>query len=76
MCSISDQRKITVKMTPMYPRCRGVCCYDRPGKEKHWDEAKTELKKLGLNVTEAGTEISDSYEKGEIIDQDVRRARQ
>ena len=29
-------------------------------KGKTLDEAKTELKKLGLNVTEAGTEISDS----------------
>ena len=38
-------------------------------KGKTLDEAKTELKKLGLNVTEAGTEISDSYEKGQIIDQ-------
>jgi len=41
-------------------------------KGKTLDEAKTELKKLGLNVTEAGTEISDSYEKGQIIDQDVK----
>lgn len=32
-------------------------------KGKTLDEAKTELKKLGLNVTEAGTEISDSYER-------------
>ena len=36
-------------------------------KGKTLDEAKTELKKLGLNVTEAGTEISDSYEKGETV---------
>ena len=42
-------------------------------KGKTLDEAKTELKKLGLNVTEAGTEISDSYEKGQIIDQDVAK---
>ena len=42
-------------------------------KGKTMDEAKTELKKLGLNVTEAGTEISDSYEKGQIIDQDVAK---
>lgn len=42
-------------------------------KGKTLDEAKTELKKLGLNVTEAGTEISDSYEKGQIIDQDVTK---
>ena len=42
-------------------------------KGKTLDEAKTELKKLGLYVTEAGTEISDSYEKGQIIDQDVAK---
>ena len=42
-------------------------------KGKTLDEAKTELKKLGLNVTEAGTEISDTYEKGQIIDQDVAK---
>lgn len=42
-------------------------------KGKTLNEAKTELKKLGLNVTEAGTEISDSYEKGQIIDQDVAK---
>lgn len=42
-------------------------------KGKTLDEAKIELKKLGLNVTEAGTEISDSYEKGQIIDQDVAK---
>ena len=42
-------------------------------KGKTLDEAKTELKKLGLSVTEAGTEISDSYEKGQIIDQDVAK---
>ena len=42
-------------------------------KGKTLDEAKTELKKLGLNVTESGTEISDSYEKGQIIDQDVAK---
>lgn len=42
-------------------------------KGKTLDEAKTELKKLGLNVTETGTEISDSYEKGQIIDQDVAK---
>ena len=42
-------------------------------KGKTLDEAKTELKKLGLNVTEAGTEISDSYEKGQVIDQDVAK---
>lgn len=42
-------------------------------KGKTLDEAKAELKKLGLNVTEAGTEISDSYEKGQIIDQDVAK---
>ena len=42
-------------------------------KGKTLDEAKTDLKKLGLNVTEAGTEISDTYEKGQIIDQDVAK---
>ena len=42
-------------------------------KGKTLDEAKAELKKLGLNVTEAGTEISDTYEKGQIIDQDVAK---
>lgn len=42
-------------------------------KGKTLDEAKTELKKLGLNVSEAGTEISDSYEKGQIIDQDIAK---
>ena len=42
-------------------------------KGKTLDEAKTELKKLGLSVTESGTEISDSYEKGQIIDQDVAK---
>ena len=48
-----------------------VVMFDLKGKTL--DEAKTELKKLGLNVTEAGTEISDSYEKGQIIDQDVAK---
>ena len=42
-------------------------------KGKTLDEAKTDLKKLGLNVTEAGTKISDTYEKGQIIDQDVAK---
>ena len=42
-------------------------------KGKTLDEAKTDLKKLGLNVTEAGNEISDTYEKGQIIDQDVAK---
>ena len=56
-------------------RCRGVCCYDRP-ERKNTGRSKNRAEKLGiLNVTEAGTEISDSYEKGQIIDQDVAKRR-
>ena len=40
-------------------------------KGKTLSEAEKDLKELGLKVTEAGTEVSDTYEKGEIIDQDV-----
>ena len=42
-------------------------------KGKTLSEAKTELEKLGLKVSESGTEISDEYEKGQIIDQDVAK---
>lgn len=42
-------------------------------KGKTLSEAKTELEKLGLEVSEFGTEISDEYEKGQIIDQDVAK---
>ena len=40
-------------------------------KGKTLSEAEKDLKELGLKVTEAGTEVSDTYEKGEIIAQDV-----
>ena len=42
-------------------------------KGKTLSEAKTALEKLGLKVSESGTEISDEYEKGQIIDQDVAK---
>ncbi len=42
-------------------------------KGKTLSEAKKELEKLGLKVSESGTEISDEYEKGQIIDQDVAK---
>lgn len=42
-------------------------------KGKTLSEAKTELAKLGLKVSESGTEISEEYEKGQIIDQDVAK---
>lgn len=40
-------------------------------KGKTLAEAKTELEKLGLKVSESGTEISDVYDKGQIMDQNV-----
>lgn len=42
-------------------------------KGKTLSEAKKDLEKLGLKVSESGTEISDEYEKGQIIDQDVAK---
>lgn len=42
-------------------------------KGKTLSEAEKDLKELGLKVEEAGTEVSDTYEKGEIIDQDVAK---
>ena len=40
-------------------------------KGKTVDEAEAELKKLGLTLREKGTKVSEEYEKGQIIDQDV-----
>lgn len=36
-----------------------------------FDEAKSELYKLGLGIKEAGTQSSDTYEEGKIMSQDV-----
>ena len=54
-------------MTPLYPKMSRSLLLWSTWKEKHWTKQKQSWKKLGLNVTEAGTEISDSYEKGQII---------
>lgn len=42
-------------------------------KGKTISEAEKELKALGLTISESGTEVSDTYAKGEIMDQDVAK---
>lgn len=57
--TISDESEDTVVMIDL--------------KGKTLAEAQKELKALGLNVSESGTEVSDTYEKGQIMDQDVAK---
>ena len=45
-------------------------------KGKTLSEAEKDLKELGLKVTEAGTEVSDTYEKVRSLIRMCRRARQ
>lgn len=40
-------------------------------KGKSFDEAKTELESMGLKIYQSATEISDEYEQGQIIEQDI-----
>ena len=38
---------------------------------KNFDQAKTELEKMGLKIYQSATEFSDEYEQGQIINQDI-----
>lgn len=40
-------------------------------KGKNFDEAKTELENMGLKIYQSATEVSDEYEQGQIIEQDI-----
>lgn len=40
-------------------------------KGKSFDEAKTELENMGLKIYQSATEVSDEYEQGQIIEQDI-----
>ena len=40
-------------------------------KGKNFDEAKTELENMGLKIYQPATEVSDEYEQGQIIEQDI-----
>ncbi len=40
-------------------------------KGKNFDEAKTELEHMGLKIYQSATEVSDEYEQGQIIEQDI-----
>lgn len=40
-------------------------------KGKNFDQAKTELENMGLKIYQSATEVSDEYEQGQIIDQDI-----
>ena len=56
--SVSEEVKETVTMIEL--------------KGKTLSEAEAELKALGLTISESKTEASEEYEKGQIMDQDVK----